>query len=600
MKGVFTKRSIVLLLLVAAITVIVACAPAVVPTTAPVAPTQPPAAQPTTAPAAQPTSAPAPATAPAPTQASGAGGNKVVSISFTQEPSSLNPLYTDQWFAMTLRDFYLRTGLVTYNDKNEPVPQVAAELPTAANGGVSADGKTITYKLRDDVKWSDGTPLTAEDYVFTWEMAMNDKNLVVSRAPWETYVDKVEAPDATTVVVTFKEPYAPYLASIFTNNYGTNALPKHILQPVFDAEGTLDNAAWNRAPTVGVGPFVFKQWETGSHITFEANPNNPFPSAPKVNQIFVRIVPDDAAQIAAIKAGDADIGTFISYADVPDLQALGTVDVPLIPSGYKESWFFNLSAEGDTMGHPALQDKNVRRAVVMAVDRNKITQELLNGLTKPALTYWDGSVFADTSITPIPFDPEGAKKLLDDAGWTVGSDGIREKDGVKLKLRYVTTTREVRKNTQAIVKQQWEDVGIDTELIGHPSDIFFNGYAQDGPVSRGKYDIAEWSAAPSFPDPDTAIWLCDQIPSDASPDGSNTQFICNKELDKLFQEQAAAVDVEKRKELMSQIQKLIADEVYWVSIWDDPDLWTVSKSLQNANLSGVTPFSNSHNWDKTQ
>ncbi len=591
------KRFALLLALTVATLIIAACAPAAAPTPVPAPPTQPAATQPTAAP--PPTRAPVPTTAPVATQPP-AAGNKVVSISFTQEPSSLNPLYTDQWFAMTLRDFFLRTGLVTYNDKNEPVAQIAKELPTAANGGVSADGKTITYKLRDNVKWSDGTPLTADDYVFTWQMAMNDKNLVTSRAPWDTYVDKVEAPDKTTVVVTFKEPYAPYLASIFVNSFGTNALPKHILQPVFDKDGTIDNAEWNRAPTVGVGPFVFKEWETGSHISFEANPNNPFPSAPKVDQIFVRIVPDDAAQIAAIKAGDADIGTFISYADVPDLQSVGTVDVPVVSSGFKESWFINLSTEAATAGHPALQDKNVRRAIVMAVDRAKINKELLNGLTKPALTFWDATAFADSSIKPIPFDPEGAKKLLDDAGWKVGSDGIREKDGVKLKLRYVTTTREVRKNTQAIVQQLWKDVGIDTELINHPSDIFFNGYAQDGPVARGKYDIAEWSDAPAFPDPDVTSWLCDEIPTDASPDGGNRQFLCNKELDALFKEQAATVDLAKRKEIFAKIQAIIADEVYWVSIWDDPDLWTVSKKLQNINLSGATPFSNSHNWDKTQ
>ena len=146
---------------------------------------------------------------------------------------------------------------------------------------------------------------------------MDDKNKVQSRDPFDTYVDKVEAKDKTTLVVTFKEPYAPWQAKIFSNVNQTQAIPKHILEPVFQKDGTIDNAEWNRKPTVGAGPFVFKEWQSGSHLIFVANPNF-WLGKPKVDQIFFRIVPDDAAQIAAIKAGDTDIGTFISASDVPD------------------------------------------------------------------------------------------------------------------------------------------------------------------------------------------------------------------------------------------------------------------------------------------
>ncbi len=563
--------------------------------------TQPPAAQATEAPAAAaPTEAPAaPTEATAPTTAPATGGNKVITVAYTQEPNNLNPLYTVQWFTGNLFDLFLDNALITFNDKNEPLPWIATEIPTIENGGISADGKTITFKLRDDVKWSDGTPLTADDYVFTYEMILSDKNTVSSRDPFESEVASVVAQDPHTLVVTFNEPYAPWMTSIFSRANLTVAIPKHILQPVFDAEGTLDNAEWNRAPTVGVGPFLFNEWETGSHLSFNANPDF-WLGAPKADQIFFRIVPDDASQLAAIKAGDVDIGVFISPSDVPDLEALGTVDIPKVQSGYKESWYFNMSAEGDTAGNPALQDANVRRAVVMAVDRNKITEELLYGLTKPALTFWDGMAQANTSIEPIPFDPEGAKKLLDDAGWVVGSDGIREKDGVKLKLRYVTTTREVRENTQAIVQQQWKDVGIDAELINHPSDVFFASYGDQGPVATGQYDIAEWSNSPQFPDPNAVDWLCSEIPSDANPPGGNWEFICDKELDALLQEQAQTVDANKRIELFHQIQQIIADKVYWVSIWDDPDLWTVSKKVTGVKFSGATPFWNAYEWDRAE
>ena len=292
---------------------------------------------------------------------------------------------------------------------------------------------------------------------------------------------------------------------------GTGALPKHILEPVFKKDGTMDNAEWNRNPTVGVGPFLFKEWQSGSHLIFVANPNY-WHGKPKLDQIFIQIVPDDAAQIAAIKAGDSDIGTFISYSVMPDLEKLGTIDLVKAASGYQETWYFNLSTEAKTQGHPALQDVNVRRAIVMAIDREKIVKELLGGRTKVSGTFWEGTPYADPSLKPLGYDPAGAKKLLDEAGWKVGADGIRAKDGVKLKLRYVTTTRDVRKNTQVIVQQMLKDVGIEVELINHASDVFFAGYAEQGPIATGQYDIEQRSTNPAFPDPDFVSWTCKEIP----------------------------------------------------------------------------------------
>jgi peptide/nickel transport system substrate-binding protein len=565
-----------------------ACAPAatpVPPTSAPAAPapTQPP--PPTNTPV--PTKPPAPTATPKP---------KVVRVAFTQEPDNLNPLYTNMWFVLVLRDMYLATGLIDYNEKNEPIPWIAKEIPTAANGGISADGKTITYKLRNDVKWSDGEPLTADDYVFTWQMIMDDKNTVTSRDPFDAYVDKVEAPDPYTLVVTFKEPYAPWQAKIFSNVNSSQAIPKHILEPVFKKDGSIDKADWNRNPTVGVGPFLFKEWQSGSHLIFTANPDF-WLGKPKVDQVFIKIVPDDAAQIAALKAGDTDIGVFIAYSDMPDLEKLGTLDLVQESSGYKESWFFNLSTGPKTKGHPALQDPNVRKAIVMAVDREKIDKDLLLGRTKPAVTFWDGSPYADPSIQPIPFDKAGAQKLLDDAGWKVGADGIRAKGGVKLKLRYRTTTREVRKNTQVIVQQMLKDVGIDVELLNDSSDVFFNGYGDKGPIATGQYDIAEWSTSPAFPDPDMIDFRCKEIPSDQNPAGSNWSFVCDKELDDLFNKETATVDAAARTPIFFQIEKIISDKVYWASVWDDPDWWAVSKNLQNVKFSGATPFWNVYEWD---
>jgi peptide/nickel transport system substrate-binding protein len=576
--------------------ILAACAGAPTPA-APAATTAPAAPAAATA-APQPTAAP-PTTAPEPTAAS---APKVLRIAFPQEPDSLNPYYSTMWFAAILGPFYLSTALIVYDDKNEAVPLIAKEIPSTANGGISADGKVITYKLRDDVKWSDGEPLTADDYVFTWQMVMSDKNAVMSRDPYDTAVEKVEAPDKSTLVVTLKEPYAPWQAKVFTAmspSTGAGALPKHILEPVFQKEGTIDNAEWNRKPTVGIGPYLFKEWQSGSHLIFEANPNY-WQGKPKLDQIYVRIVPDDAAQLAALKAGDSDVGTFIDYSVMPDLEKLGTLDLVKAASGYQESWFFNLSTDEKTKGHPALQDVNVRKAIVMAVDREKIVKDLLGGRTKVSSTFWEDTPYADPSQKPLAYDLEGAKKLLDDAGWKVGADGIREKDGVKLKLRYVTTTRDIRKNTQVIVQQMLKDAGIDVELINHASDLFFAGYAEQGPVATGQYDIEQHSSNPAFPDPDYVSWTCREIPTDENPSGTNNQRICDKELDDLFAKQAVTVDTQARIQLFYQIGKILNDKLYWVSIWDDPDWWAVSKKLKDARLSGGTPFWNAYNWSLEQ
>lgn len=522
---------------------------------------------------------------------------KVVTISFTQEPDSLNPLYTAMFFSAITRDFWLR-GLWSFDDNNQPVPELAAEVPTAENGGITNEGKTLTIKLNPDAVWSDGTPVTAADYVFTYEMVTSEKNTVQTTYPFTDYVTSVEAMDDLTLVVHFSEPFAPWLTTLFNTGY-QSVLPKHVLAPVFEAEGSLNEAAWNKAPTVGVGPYVFAEWESGSHLRFVRNEKWWGP-APIVDEIFIRIVPDDAAQIAAIKAGDTDIGVFLSYSDVPDIEAAGTAVVVAVLSGYDEGWFLNVNPD---TAHPAMLDVNVRKAIALATNREQITQDLLLGLTEPPATFWDGTPpYADTSLTPYPYDPEEAKALLDAAGWVdSNSDGTRDKDGVELVLRYITNDRQLRKDVQAVVQQMWAEVGIGSELVNHSSDIFWNSYGDGGPQATGEYDVAEYSSVGTFPDPEaSANWLCSQIPSPDNPDGANWQGYCNEELDPLLQQQATTVDTQARIELYYQIEKIMYDDVIWIGMWKDPDLWSINNRLSGVRLSGASPFWNVTDWDVSE
>lgn len=513
------------------------------------------------------------------------GEKKVITFIFTQEPEVLNLHYTNMYFSAILQQLWNHWAW-EYDEDNNPYPVLVTELPSQESGGISADGKTLTLHLRDDITWSDGEPITAEDFVFTWQMAIAPSNTVASSYPYGE-ASKVAAPDPKTVVVTFPEPFAPWMF------FFHGLLPKHILQPVFESEGTIDNADWNNAPTVGNGPFVFAEWESGSFLRFVRNENY-WGKPAKVDEIFIRIVPDDASQIAAITSGEGDIGIFIAYPDIPTLEKAG-IKVVKVFSGYNEGWYLNIGERA----HPSMHDVRVRQALAYGSDRFVITRDLLLDKTVPAITFWDGSPWADPALKAYPYDPKKASELLDQAGWIDSNgNGTRDKNGVELVLRYVSTPREVRMDTQAVIQQQLAQIGVGVELFNYDNDIFFGSYGDNGPVATGNYDIAEWSDLPGgYPDPDSAYWLCSEIPSDESPQGSNWQYICDEELNRLFTLEKTQMNYDDRLATFHQISRIVYEKVYWLGMWQDPDIWAVSSRLANAKISGITPFFNIAEWN---
>ncbi|HEX7619851.1 MAG TPA: peptide ABC transporter substrate-binding protein [Anaerolineales bacterium] len=512
---------------------------------------------------------------------------KVATLIFTQEFDNLAPLYSSMWFVWTTWQMFDHWAW-EFDVNNEPFPVLVTEIPSVENGGVSADGKAITMHLRNDLKWSDNVPLTSEDFVFTWQMAVSPQNTVATQYPYDM-IASVEAPDPQTVVVNFTDPFAPWLANLWHG-----ILPAHILSPIYAADGTIDNAEWLKRPTVGCGPYNFAEWESGSFARFVRN-DNYWGTPAKIDEIFIRFVPDDASQTAALKAGDADMGTFISYTDVPGLQDAG-LKIVIEPSGYNEFMFFMVNAG---KSHPALMDVRVRKAIALAINRDGINNDLHFGLTKTPASFWDAlPYYNNPPLTAYPYDPEQAKALLDQAGWIDSNgDGIREKDGVKLEISHATTIREDRQDVQAVMQQDLADVGIKLDVNPVDDTLFFSSYADNGPAARGKYDIQEWSDGPLFPDPDIYYWKCDQIPTDENPTGENWFYLCDKELDRLITLQSTQIDPVARQATISQINQLFYDKVYIIGMWQDPDVYAVGSRLQNVKFSGVTMFYNIAEWD---
>jgi peptide/nickel transport system substrate-binding protein len=520
-----------------------------------------------------------------PTQPPPPAEKKVATFIWTQEFDNLSPMYTNMWFSTITQQIW-SCDPWDWDADNNPRPVLVTEMPTTENGGISADGQTLTLKLRDDIVWSDGTPITSEDFIFTYEMFTAPSNTVATTYPYDQIVT-IEAPDDQTVIITFPEPFVPWAAQLYTE-----ILPAHVLRPVFESDGNLDGAPWNQAPTVGCGPYVFEEWETGSFARFVRN-DNYFGPAAKIDEIFIRFVPDDASQIAALQTGEGDLGTFISYSDMPALEDAG-VEIRMVDSGYDEGWYFYFGEEA----HPALSDVRVRQAIALCFDRFSVNEDLLLGKTVPAVTYWDATPYAAPNLEAWPYDPEQGNALLDDAGWVDSNgDGVRDKDGEELVIVHGTTTREVRADTQAVAQQELADCGIQLDIQGFSSDIYFGTYGEGGPMPTGQLDIGEWSGTEAYPDPDTSRFSCAEVPSDEFPDGGNDQHLCDPKLDQLFELQKRQMDFAERQQTLWEISEYMFENVYWLGVWQDPDSFATSDRLTNVSISGVTPFYNIYEWD---
>jgi len=508
---------------------------------------------------------------------------KIITLSFLREWDSLNPMYSANYYSRVTQQIWNCDPWV-FDENNEPVPVLLTEMPSLDNGGVSEDGKTITLNLRDDVTWSDGEPLTADDFVFTWEMFIDPANAAIV-FPYDL-ITNMEAVDPTTVVLTFGEAFIPWQSTILRE-----ILPAHVLRPVFEADGTLDNATWNFEPTVGCGPYVLNEWESGSYAHFVRN-DNYFDETAKIDEIYIRFVPDPASQTAALLNGDVDVGYLPPFADRPVLKNAGVVVEP-VNSGYNEGLFANIE------NSPAMQELEVRQAVAMCLDRQAFIDDVLFGETVPANSFWHGTKWEDPDLEPWPYDPVMAGQLLDEAGWIDSNgDGVRDKDGVELVLQHSTIDDDFRMDFQAVAQQNLADCGIQLEISSYPIVDYLTS-AEASPC-YAESDFCMWSWAASFPDGDTNRFLCSAIPSADNPRGRNLFRLCDPYLDELFALEITQLDPAQRLETFHEISRYMTENAYWIGLWNDPDAYAYNSDITGVRLSAQNPFFNINEWDLSQ
>jgi peptide/nickel transport system substrate-binding protein len=507
-----------------------------------------------------------------------------ITIGWVGQFDDLSPYSSDSEFTRLVQQLWLPSAWV-FDERGNPQAVLATELPGLANGGISPDGKTITLKLRKDLTWSDGVALDSADFAFTYQMATDPENVNFIPDAFNL-VSGVDAPDPTTVVTHLSQPNPQWL-----NDLWPAVLPRHILEPVFQQDGNIDEAGWNSAPQAGAGPYHFAGVVKGSQVRFLVNPNY-WGEKPQIQEIDVRLFSSAPALLAALAEDSIDMGMPLTAAQALSLHS-GYRAIPSF-NGYNEGWYFYLDAQ---KGRPALQDPAVRRAIALAFNRPKLVQDLFQGLSQPAATFWEASPYADPSLKAYPYDPEQVKALLDQAGWVDSDgDGVRDKGGTPLALKYGATADARRKAAQAQAQSDLQAIGIKLQLLSYAPGTLFAPYGQGGPAASGKLDIMEWSDKPDYPDPDTPYWRCSEIPAAANPDGENWQGLCDPALDELFQKAGQQVDFSQRRQTFQEISKRIYDQVYWLGLWQDPDFWASGARLQNVHPSAASPFYDVAGW----
>ncbi len=502
----------------------------------------------------------------------------VLRIGDIQDFDNLNPHLATALLLGNLSQLTM-AWLVRYGAGNRPVPELATQVPTQANGGISKDGLTITWHLRKGVKWSDGQPFDADDVVFSTNAVNNPANNEVGRDGWDL-ISKIDEPDKFTVVYHLKKAYSGYLPSFF-GSAGANPciLPKHILGNL----PNINNAPYNSKP-VGIGPFRYTEWVRSDHVTLEANPYY-WRGQPKIKKVIYKVIPDRNTLLTQLTTGEIDMWTFVPVSFVGRATALPNVSFHRSPSYLYSHVDFNTS-------HPALADKAVRTALRLATDRRSAVAKINHGV---GIVQESQMTPASPFYKPIPFvsyDVAKANKILDDAGWKRGPGGIRAKNGVKLNLEWASVSGSPDADSRIeLIRSNWSQIGVGIDLKHYNSALFFQ--VTGGIMYGGKWDVTAflWQMTPDGDlNPQNS---CDLMP----PKGQNVTRLCDRTLEELLRAEKAAYDESKRTAIIMQAVKLIDADAPYEVLFVSEDIHAYNKDLTGWHPNNTTPFDNFMNVD---
>jgi peptide/nickel transport system substrate-binding protein len=501
------------------------------------------------------------------------GTDGEVKLSFPQAVSIMNAYLSGGTKDIIAASMVIEP-LAGFNDKGDIYPILVTEIPTVENGGIAADFKSVTWKLIPGLLWSDGTPVTADDVVFTAQYCMDPAGGCAQASKFAS-VATVEAVDPQTVKVTFKDAQ-PNPFTAFVANQSPILQKAQFAACLGVAAPTCTDQ--NTMP-IGTGPFRVTGFTVNDTVTMEANPNYRDPAKP-------------AFATAVIKGGGDAMGSARSVMETgefdyawntqipPDAQAAMTAagkgEFVVAFGTLVERIEMNLTdpsadlAEGERSTikhpHPFLSDLKVRTALSMAIDRQTLVDVGYGAGGKPTCNLVpEPALYASDNTGCIAQNMDGAKALLDEAGWKDSDgDGIRDKDGKKLSILYQTTVNPIRQDFQALVKSWWNELGVEVELKSIDPGVFFGGDAGSPDTYQKFYaDVEMYANNSEGTDPQVylANYLCDKIPGpDSQWQGENVNRYCDPAFDALVAKLAATLDPAERGTISKQLNDMLTKD----------------------------------------
>jgi peptide/nickel transport system substrate-binding protein len=497
----------------------------------------------------------------------------VVRVSRPDSPNTLNPLlgglYIENYIQEAIFD-----GLVKLDSNGAILPDLAQAVPSLSNGGLSRDGKTITYRLRHGVVWHDGTPFTSADVVFTYK-EMIDPKVPFPAASTYSDVASVSAPDQYTVVIRLKKPLAMALGQLFCDGESGQIVPKHLL----DHSANMVTDPFGSHP-IGTGPLQFSRWEHGTVIVLVPNPHY-FLGVPQLREVDIFTIPDANTALTMARSREIDIAQLTTPSQATTLRGVPGINVIAAPA-------YSLTYVEFNVRHPPFDDRSVREALALAIDRPAIAQRAYAGF----------ALAADSLIPPYswgyakdngapPYDPAAARKLLDADGFLVGPDGVRAKNGVRLEAAILVDAASASGLSGAQqVQAYWRAVGVDAAVKPMPLNVI---RGPGGPAERGTFSV--FYATIGFdvdPSRDT-ILSNESFP----PNGNDLARYSTPEVERLIELGASTYDRAQRAAYYARLQRRVN--------YDMPDIpiaWPRFIYAVNTDLHGFAPETvNSDFWN---